>query len=437
MIRSLARTFKHLVYAVLTLIVGVCVLEVALRGRSLYQSIHRGPMETQDDSGFPCPVAYRVLLPRSTLTHRSAESGRSVEIRLNNFGLRGPDIVVPKPAGVFRIVCLGDESTLGWDVAEEDAFPRQLERLLAEQVGSPIEVINAAQPGHCPLLSLAWSKYRLLGLQADLVILCCHVNDPADDRRYRPLARFADNGCLIAVGHPAAGSDGGDVMGAVQREFLLVRHTATLLEKSLLVDRADSEPVDLWMDPPEQSSPTSGPLRQAWEPLAELRELCAAIPADFVAAVVPNARLESGGSRAGPTNELAASITSGTGRSLQSTDLTVESVAQLAFEAERLKIPFLEASRELARLSPADASFVRSSGELSAAGHGLFARILAAALLERAGHGAGPHSPQGPVSPEQPPAAIPAGWEVQPATSSSQPAPSPLPTTPRRRRPVP
>jgi len=50
----------------------------------------------------------------------------------NSFGLRSPEVAVPKPAGTFRILSLGDSRTFGWGLADEATYSRRLERLLSE-----------------------------------------------------------------------------------------------------------------------------------------------------------------------------------------------------------------------------------------------------------------------------------------------------------------
>src|SRR5437763_607348 len=66
---------------------------------------------------------------------------QNVEIRLNEWGLRG-DPISPATPGSRRILFLGASTTLGWGVREEDTVERQLERMLAA-AGQPAEVLNA------------------------------------------------------------------------------------------------------------------------------------------------------------------------------------------------------------------------------------------------------------------------------------------------------
>lgn len=63
---------------------------------------------------------------------------QSVEIRTNNFGLRGPDIDRQSPKK-RRILFLGSSATLGWGVPESET----LTAFISEKLGDNIEVLNA------------------------------------------------------------------------------------------------------------------------------------------------------------------------------------------------------------------------------------------------------------------------------------------------------
>ena len=60
--------------------------------------------------------------PRSEL-----EPGARLTYRINSLGLRGPETTRSKPAGVFRVLALGDSFTFGAGVRAEHAWPAVLE----------------------------------------------------------------------------------------------------------------------------------------------------------------------------------------------------------------------------------------------------------------------------------------------------------------------
>jgi lysophospholipase L1-like esterase len=66
---------------------------------------------------------------------------QSVEIRTNNYGLRGPDIS-ESPGDTRRILVLGSSITLGWGVEEDKTFTSLLENKF-EADGQDVEVLNA------------------------------------------------------------------------------------------------------------------------------------------------------------------------------------------------------------------------------------------------------------------------------------------------------
>jgi lysophospholipase L1-like esterase len=66
---------------------------------------------------------------------------QNVEIRLNEWGLRGDAVPAVSP-DKRRILFLGASTTLGWGVHEEDTVEKRLESMFAA-AGQPVEVLNA------------------------------------------------------------------------------------------------------------------------------------------------------------------------------------------------------------------------------------------------------------------------------------------------------
>ncbi|MGD9853418.1 MAG: hypothetical protein AB7U20_00545 [Planctomycetaceae bacterium] len=405
--RPVARTLKHLLLAVLLIVAGLCMTEVGLRAHRLQDTLS-GVHDAQDARlARPCPLTYQHLPFGFTGTHRSAESGAEIEVQTNSLGLRSPEVIVPKPPGRYRIVCLGDDATLAPDIIEDRTFCRLLEGILQPGFDAQVEVLNAGQPGHCPLLSLAWARTRLMGLQPDLVILCCDVTDVADDRDCRPLAKFDGKGNLLSVGHPAAKERPADWVSAVEDEFLIARLLGTRLGERLAgpsarsTGQAERGRVDE-DSRAEEDGPQSALVDQTWEPLAALNAFCGQISTGFVVAVVPSSAT---------VRSSEAAETSG------AADRVGEMLRLLVERANRERIPMLDASLEFAKRDGRSRLFLSPSGALSTEGHRLFADILGQALLARG-------------TPESTPQAFPVGGEL-PADS---PGVQPLPTLERRPR---
>ena len=91
-------------------------------------------------------IGLRVFEPSWAMAPSSANATRGNEVRINRFGLRDDEYVVPKPAGRFRVGVFGNSTTYGVGVAEDDRYTEQLERLLHERfAGEDIEVLNLGE----------------------------------------------------------------------------------------------------------------------------------------------------------------------------------------------------------------------------------------------------------------------------------------------------
>jgi lysophospholipase L1-like esterase len=99
-----------------------------------------------------------------------------VAVRTNSLGLRDREISPHKTPGVRRLLVLGDSMTFGWGAAEEDTYPRTLERLLNRD-GIRYEVINAGVGNYNSAQEFAYFKTRGIGLQPDELILGFYIND--------------------------------------------------------------------------------------------------------------------------------------------------------------------------------------------------------------------------------------------------------------------
>lgn len=118
--------------------------------------------------------------------------------RHNRLGFRGDEIAAAKPAGVFRIVCLGGSTTYTAGVDDAgDAYPAQLQRILREKHGrANVEVVNAGVHAFTSLDSLLNLELRVLPLEPDLIVVYHGINDLAcrlvpPDRYHRDNSGYA------------------------------------------------------------------------------------------------------------------------------------------------------------------------------------------------------------------------------------------------------
>jgi lysophospholipase L1-like esterase len=100
-----------------------------------------------------------------------------VVYRVNAEGLRGPETTVEKPAGTRRIAVLGDSIAFGYWVAEQDAFPAQLQQLLSAGGGGPVEVLNFGVPGYNLEQEIETLRAKALAFAPDAVVVAFCLND--------------------------------------------------------------------------------------------------------------------------------------------------------------------------------------------------------------------------------------------------------------------
>ena len=95
------------------------------------------------------------------------------------------DVPVPKPAGVFRIVCEGGSTTFDLFAADDaSTWPARLGELL----GPRADVVNAGFPGWTSLESLVSLEIRDVDTRPDLVVVFSGINDlqPAGHTPFAP-----------------------------------------------------------------------------------------------------------------------------------------------------------------------------------------------------------------------------------------------------------
>ncbi len=110
---------------------------------------------------------------------RALDSTAEWTIENNSLGFRGPEVRRDRSAkNAYRVLCIGDSVTFGFNGDQADTYPAQLaEFLRAKQPGKDIEVINAGVPGWTWLQGVRFLERQGLALEPDLVIMAHGVND--------------------------------------------------------------------------------------------------------------------------------------------------------------------------------------------------------------------------------------------------------------------
>ena len=120
------------------------------------------------------PEVYWKLRPNQTgYLWLGNGSLKSVEARINNLGLRGPDVDVDAHRRI-RLLALGDSYTFGVGVGDAETFCAVLERTLGPQ---RVEVINAGVPGYGIFQAERTLRRLATQLHPDVVILTIPTGD--------------------------------------------------------------------------------------------------------------------------------------------------------------------------------------------------------------------------------------------------------------------
>ncbi|MDP9171191.1 MAG: SGNH/GDSL hydrolase family protein [Acidobacteriota bacterium] len=160
-----------------TILVVGGVLEAALRirfARSLDFSMEMWKYAVKLKHPVPDPHLSFAHVPNSS----AFLMGYPVSI--NSHGLRDQEYTVEKPAGVYRILMLGDSTTFGWGVPEEQTVAKILEGRLRQtqsQSSRKFEVLNAGVGNYGTVQEYTHYLTYDRAFHPDLVILGYFIND--------------------------------------------------------------------------------------------------------------------------------------------------------------------------------------------------------------------------------------------------------------------
>lgn len=113
-----------------------------------------------------------------TFFHQGGGEPRTIVHAINSLGFRGPETTKAKPEGVLRIAAIGDSYTFGHGVGNDDTWPANLQRALANE-GRRYEVLNFGIPAYDTEQEVRLLRDRVLAYEPDLVLLGWYLNDPA------------------------------------------------------------------------------------------------------------------------------------------------------------------------------------------------------------------------------------------------------------------
>lgn len=160
------RVLKSLCFVVVAVVVFFLLCEVLLRviGFSAYQI---------DFSVYPNVPGD--IVPNQHLIHRVPQVGVAYSITINEQGFRGSGKATA--SSLYRILCLGDSSTMGYGVADKASYPERVESFLDGIYPAVFDVINAGTIGYTIDDELSYMREKGLRLAPDLVVLELFYND--------------------------------------------------------------------------------------------------------------------------------------------------------------------------------------------------------------------------------------------------------------------
>src|SRR5262245_40814790 len=185
----------------------------------------------------------------------------------NRMGFRGEVLAREKAAGVLRVIAVGNSSTFGWGVNDDETYPASLARALGTILpGRRIEVMNAGVPGFASFQGRRLLEEQVLPLSPDYVVLAFGFND---SRR----AASTDSAFAVAAGAPAA------------RAARVVRHLEIYRRLERLLGRA--RPADRLSPTAEQRTVERVPVREYESNMLEMVRACARARPILLAMVIP------------------------------------------------------------------------------------------------------------------------------------------------------
>jgi lysophospholipase L1-like esterase len=175
----------------LALVGGEVLLRIAGTGSATFS---RGVLHVQDSE-----AGWRGVPDCDTYYEQSGSF--RVRVRCNSRGLRDDEHALGKVEGVRRIVCIGDSTTWGYGVENEEMFSSVLEQALPGT-----ETINLGANGYSTVQELVRLETEGVLYHPDwTVLLFCwnDLEDNFDDKHGgRPVASFAQDGSVEITNRP-------------------------------------------------------------------------------------------------------------------------------------------------------------------------------------------------------------------------------------------
>lgn len=166
----------NLITVFISLAVGVAIAEIGVRVAKL-EGMKKLPEKSASNfipSFFMIPDTLLGWKNKPFASGVFNEEGEA-QVDINSDGLRGPEIVKPKPQDTFRIALLGDSFTIAVQVPLEQTYAKVMERELSQNcqalAGKKVEVLNFGVNGYGTAQQFLTLREKALLFEPDLVML--------------------------------------------------------------------------------------------------------------------------------------------------------------------------------------------------------------------------------------------------------------------------
>jgi lysophospholipase L1-like esterase len=297
----------------------------------------------------------------------------------NSFGLRSPEVAVPKPAGTFRILLLGDSFTFGFRAADEMVFARQLERRLRDGGYTSVEVVNAGVLSYCPLLEYLQYRHHLHVLEPDMVILNFDMSDVQDHLEYSRNLVSSRDGVPLYVTEPSLGQPESWLPGFLSFQWLSKYVTAATRRTQSAVEGVPfARDVDRYLWALDKGPEMDREVQATLAPILNLSALLAHNGIPLVLATYPQPWQVSADATPLPPIRDQYAIGHNT------VHLNDRPFRKLEDFAARHGIAFVNATEAFRKDPKPVGLFLESDFHFTARGHALYAEVLAKFLVEHA-----------------------------------------------------
>lgn len=354
MLRSLLRNCFRLLMACVLLALGVCAVEVWLR----WERVHSTKTNSNSQPEWqqlvrPSSVTWLDVQELFNLDMNTPGS-TPIQLRTNEYGLRGASIPVPKPKGTYRVLCIGGDDLFGWGRSEEQTMCGHLQRLFQEANLHHVEFLNAGVPKGGPLIHYLRIRSKLFGLEPDLVILFLSEKDLQYDQEMYGALALDESGRPVHACHPARQTAKSSSLVKLRDEFETINIACSHLEPML------------GLNSPRENR-TNGMSQASFRSLLWLYELAQANEGRFIISLLPDANAEV------------------------PQEVSISKTPAIDFE-QRLHEFFLEqgipsstlihSSQSLFQTLPPNDVYSEESGELTDSGTAIYSRTVAKVMVD-------------------------------------------------------